>query len=109
MNGPDTSSSPDPAKTRLVELPLYATGATSGGDPVWETAVELAPIEYYALLNGGIEAPGVRDTLNDALSTLPEPAPSGTFDPDQFDWHYVEVVNPDGNRKDGGWQRLTLQ
>ena len=106
---PDTGNPPDPAKARRVELPLYATSATNAGDPVWETAVELAPLEYYTLLNGGIEAPGVRDTLSDALSTLPEPPTSGTFDPDQFNWHYVEVLNPDGNSANGGWRQLTLQ
>jgi hypothetical protein len=105
---PDTAATqPDPAKTRRIEFPLHATEQTSGGSSVWESAVELAPIQYYALLNGGIEAPGVRTTLLNALSA--PPSLCGTFDPDQYNWNFVEVVNPDSNTGNCGWQQLKLQ
>ncbi len=105
---PDIANPPDTAKTRRLELPIFPTGQTAGGQPVWETAAELSPLQYSILMNGGKQAPGVKPALDDVLSQLPEPPPSGTFNPDGFNWHYVEVINPNGQSANGGWQRLSL-
>ncbi len=104
---PNTANSPDPAKTVKLTFDIFPT-AVSSGTPIWETAVELAPIAYYALMNGGQEAPGVADAFDDVLSQLPEPPTAGTFDPDNFNFHFIEVENPDGTITAGGWHPLTL-
>jgi len=104
---PITASSPDPAKTSKLTFDLFATSASAAA-PIWETAVELAPIRYYTMMNGGRNAPGVSDALLDVLSLLPEPPPEGTFDPDAYNFHFIEVENPDGTITAGGWHPLTL-
>ncbi len=110
---PDTANPPDPSKTSELNVEIYPTGTTvdgtPGGVPIWETAVELAPIVYLELMNGGGRAPGVLDALEDVLSLLPEPPIAGTFDPDAFGWHYVKVVNPDTGTGTGGWSRLKME
>jgi DNA-binding beta-propeller fold protein YncE len=95
--------------TLTIELPLHATDQLSAGRPVWETAAELAPIVAYTLMLGGPGAPGVAETMDDVgvceylgipcqvaepdPNTLGPPYPL-PFDPDDWNWHKVEVRNP---------------
>lgn len=104
---PNTSLPPGPMKTVKLTFDLYPTSRNTGA-PVWETAAELAPIVYYALMNGGSEAPGVSAALDDTFSALPEPPATATFDPDGFNYHYIEVENPDGTVGAGDWFRLKM-
>ena len=97
-------------RTKRRSFPIFPSDAvTSNEVPIWETAVELTPLRYYTLMNGGVRAPGVRATPNDTSSSLPEPPDPNTFDPFQYNYHYVEVEIPDGAIAAGGWFRMTLE
>jgi len=93
---------------RELVLPLYPTDVIEEGRRIWETAVELEPLLVYRLMLGGRYAPGVPSTYTDFGFTIAEPPPLGTFDPVTWNWHFVQVVNPDGKRATAGWQRLEI-
>jgi YVTN family beta-propeller protein len=122
---PNTSTPPDVTMTPeqqgtdnfiKIVLPIHPIddgGTLAEGEKKWETAVELEPIFYYAMMLGGFEAPGVKKAAEDLTFLISDPPPVGFFDPIPRNFHYVEIVNPDddgtGNKTgDGGWQRLTL-
>ncbi|MEE8522721.1 MAG: hypothetical protein V3T72_02220, partial [Thermoanaerobaculia bacterium] len=96
-------------------LPIHPIddGATlPEGEKKWETAQEIEPIFYYAMMLGGFDAQGVREAAEDLTFQISDPPPVGFFDPIAGNWHYVRIVNADdvnGDKTgDGGWQRLTL-
>jgi hypothetical protein len=120
LHVPMSSTPPNPAgsleqiATIELRLPLYPTDDVFGMEalPVWETAVEIEPLYLYAFMLGGPVAQGVRNTLGPTTvhAITEDPYPTGRFDPDASNWHYVEVVNPDGiSIGDGGWQRLRVE
>lgn len=94
--------------TIQVELPLYRTGEIVEGLPVWQTAVEWAPLVLYKTMLGGDFAPGIQTTLNDTAFAVPEPPNPGMFDPVNWGFVYVRVVNPSGLAADAGWRRVEL-
>lgn len=123
FNGPNGPPDPqlgfDQGPLALITLPLYATGArdpANGDLPIWETAAEFEPLMYYALMLGGPFAPGVAAAYIDQKPftfpledpVLDRPVP-GQFNPLDWNWLYVFVLNADGNFGEGGWQRLTLE
>jgi hypothetical protein len=100
---PSTSSL---QSTLPIRLPLFATSETSSnGAPIWETAAELEPRLAYALMLGGLAAPGVADALRGRWASAPPPK---TFDPQTWNQHRLFVQNPDGRFGDGGLQSLRL-
>lgn len=110
---PDLTKAPEAAgqiATLRVALPLYATNEVSAaGLPVFQTGVEWAPLMLYKTMLGGDFAPGIQPVLNDVIPfTIPEPPPLGTFDPVNWGFVYVRVVNPGGLAADAGWQRIVL-
>lgn len=97
---------------RRVRLPIYATNqrATVGEEsvPIWESAVEFDPLEYYTIMLGGLGDPSVAAARADNTITIPE-APLGlTFNAAGRNWVYVQVTNADGTSTVGGWQRLRI-
>jgi YVTN family beta-propeller protein len=113
---PNSTVAPNPAgpqsqiSTTEVALPLNPTGEVlPDGRRVWQSAVEAEPLVVYELMLGGPLAPGMPFVLDPTqVLTATEPPAPGTFDPHRFNWHYVKVLNPDGQEGDGGWQRLRL-
>ncbi len=99
---------PSQVATRKLSLPIYATGDEHGGRRVWETAVELDPEVFYRLMVGGRRAPAVAEATSDVDYQYQEPPTQITFDAAGWNWHYLRVVNADGDIGDGGWQRLRL-
>jgi hypothetical protein len=117
--GPPNPSLPvDQLEVGLLTLPLYPTSRLDGPSqrPVWQTAVELEPLAYYALMLGGPWAPGVAAAYLDQTPftfpmvdpVLDQPAP-GQFNPLAWNWLYVFILNADGSLGDGGWQRLRIE
>ncbi len=121
---PNTSTPPNTSQTpeqqgveNFIEVilpihPLDDGEIMAEGEKKWETAVEIEPIFYYAMMLGGFEAQGVKQAAEDLDFQISDPPPVGFFDPIPGNFHYVRIVNPDdvnGNKTgDGGWQRLTL-
>jgi len=113
---PDRSKTPEDAgqvALRAISLPIHPTGLRDAdtGLPIYETAAELDAREFLRLILGGPHAPGVAAAWTDHLFELSESPldPSLGFDADGWNWHYIRVVNPDGQAGDGGWQRLRLE
>lgn len=114
---PDSTTAPNTANdehdipTIELVLPIYPTyPLLEDGRQVWQTAIEVEPYVAYMLMLGGPQAPGMANVLDPVtVDSLTEPPSSGTFDPNNFNYHFVRVVNPDGNFADGGWQPLVLQ
>lgn len=118
-NGPpDLNLPPEQQDLAFIEiiLPLHPV---EDGDPSlvegerkWQTAVEMEPIIYYAMMLGGGGAPFVLLAYQDENFVIPDPPPTGFFKPLEWNWYYVRAVNADdvnGDKTgDGGWQRLTL-
>lgn len=95
---------------RRVRLPIYPTDDRVGeeGIPVWETAVELDPLEYYTIMLGGLGDTSVAAARADNTFMIPE-APLGlTFNAAGRNWVYTRVGNADGTMTVGGWQRLRI-
>ena len=108
---PNTAAALGDNTTNELVFPIYPTNRTTNdGRPIWETAIEVDPLVQYALALGGARSPNVVAAAFDTFDVFPEPPPLGTFDPLNWNWHYVEIDNNDGGpRGDGGFQRLTLQ
>ncbi len=98
---------------RSMSLPIHPTGDVDPvtGRPIWETAAELDPREYLRLILGGPFAPSVSAAFTDNGFLFQEVPldPALAFDAANWNWHYVRVENPNGQRGDGGWQRLRLK
>ncbi|MCH9651963.1 MAG: hypothetical protein K0U98_27285 [Deltaproteobacteria bacterium] len=111
--GPPNPNGPqDQINTIDLAIPLYPTterDPTNGNLPVWQTAVELEPFFYYAMMLGGGAAPGVAATFNDWFNTISEPPPPAFFDPLNWNFHFIQVVNADGTLGSGGWQPIFVQ
>lgn len=115
---PNTSQPADPAKTRLLVVPIHPSNETVtvgsvSGVPVWESALELDPLTYYTMMVGGPLAPGVDAVLTDYGAAIAEPAAaSAPWDTSvkafAFNWHYVSVQNPGQAEVVIGWRRITL-
>ncbi|MCB1036787.1 MAG: hypothetical protein KDD47_23375, partial [Acidobacteria bacterium] len=113
----DPAGPPNPAgplnqiNTFRLALPLYPTAATdpNTGLPIWQTAVEIEPLLYYGMMLGGAFAPGVAQAFTDWFGTISEPAPPAFFDPLNWNFHYIRIVNQDGTTGDGGWQPIFVQ
>ncbi len=109
---PDLTKPPEgdgQVATIKVALPLYPTSETSGELPVFQTAVEWAPLVLYKTMLGGDFAPGVQAVLGDTIPfAIAEPPPVGMFDPVNWGFVYVRVVNPGGLAGDAGWLRIVL-
>jgi len=115
--------------TLEIALPVFATGQqTPDGRAIWETAVEVDAKSLYVLMLGGVGAPGMVNTGAYTVCSafdicgsfgFPDPAPiveptidspdfDSPYDPDRWNWHFVEVENPDGQVGVGGWHQLRL-
>ncbi len=106
---PDPLGTLNQMRTQVLEAALHPTDETTAdGRPIWETDVELDNFQLYRLMLGGPFAPGVQEASFDWQGLVSEPPPPGMFDPDRYNWHWVEVVNPDGQTGTGGWQQLLL-
>jgi len=126
---PSEAIEKDDIPTRQLEIPIFPTASLDGDVPIWETAAELEPGIVYSLMLGGPGAPGVQRALDFTICSafsicgefgMPDPEPvfeptiedpefDTPFDPDGWNWHFVEVVNPGGEPGVGGWQQLTLR
>ncbi len=98
--------------THELLLPLYPTTEREVGTnfPVWQTAVEIEPLIYYGMMLGGAFAPGVAASFNDWLGNIPEPPTTpGFFDPLNWNFHFVRVLNEDGSVSPGSWQPIFVQ
>lgn len=111
----DGSTPPNPqgtleqSTTRMIELPLYQTGDLHNDLlPIWTTAAELDPFNIYMMMLGGPKAPGIETATHDFDDRIDELNLNGMFDPVNWNWHYIRVINPDGNSHDAGWSRITL-
>jgi DNA-binding beta-propeller fold protein YncE len=77
-----------------MEMTLQPTKFVgSGGNPIWETELELDALQTYAFLNGGPFAPGVQAVFS---TTLGGSAPTSPLNP-AFNQYKVIVVNEDGS------------
>lgn len=95
--------------TLPIEVELFPTDrTTSGGTPIWESAVEASPTLVYQLMLGGPYAPQVQDTIDGLISEPPAP---GDFDPVNWNLHKVTVRNTDGTQASPSqaWQRITIE
>ncbi len=112
---PPRNSTPEnsPVVLRKMSLPIFPTGAVDPETelPIYETAAEMKPDEFLKLILGGDQAPSVSLAYTDSTFVLTESPldPALAFDTDNWNWHFVRIVNPNGNQGDGGWQRLRLK
>lgn len=111
-----------------IDLPLHPTNQIDAGSglPIWETAVEVDPLVAYQLMLGWLGAPGVAQTVTDVIISqyagiapaIPEPT-AGTppfaslpFDPNNWNWHRIQVINPapggGTNASAVSWQQLRM-
>ena len=102
--GMASGGTPMSSPVQSIEMPLYPTAhRTQSGEIIWETTVEADPRITLALLNGGLWAPGVAETLQGQLP------PSQPLDPYAWNQFLVLVVNEDGSFNTPGWQTLRVQ
>ncbi len=113
------TTTPNAASNPLYFLmPLYPARIGAAQTLVWETGVELEPLQLLFQMNGGWANPT-------AVTAFFDPGNSQFFDgagnilmrtqnqldPAKHNWHYVQVVNitPAGPVfSAGSWQRLTI-
>ena len=119
--GPPNPNLPvNPAQVALIGFPLYPTNRTDGANgnaPIYETGIELEPLLFYPLILGGPYAPNVAAAFVDygptftfpMLNPVLDQPNTGAFDPVNWNWLHVWVVNFPSSIGVGGWQRLTLQ
>ncbi|MEO0423586.1 MAG: hypothetical protein AAF184_14710 [Pseudomonadota bacterium] len=106
---------PGQVPLRPIVLPLHPTDQRDDeGALIWESAAEMEPLLFYRLMVGRPDQslfPGTMKGVTDLdyqLNIQVENTP-GLFDPPSWNQHYVRVVNADGTRIDGGWQRLMIE
>ena len=81
----------------------------TAGTNLWESAIELDQMTYYTMMVGGPFAPGVQEALTDFNALIPESSTSTSFDPDNFNWHFIQVQNPGQAPVDLGWRQLRVR
>lgn len=87
--GPATSFFPLGMELKIT--PTQFVSPTSA-NPVWESELELSPLQTYAFLNGGPFAPGVQATIDTPLGATAGPALFATT----FNQYRVLILNEDG-------------
>lgn len=94
---------------QYLRIPVFPTSRfatnplNSQSQRIWESTLELDPLWTMALLNGGPEAPGVKNVMT--LSNVPP-----LLQPVQWNAFDVRVVNEDGTFNGGfSWRSLTVQ
>lgn len=104
---------PTPATHLFIEIPIYPSSQQdSGGNPIWETAVELDPQFYYGLMAGS--ATDI-NALNASLTPgvlINQIYTQGLFNPILRNWVFVQVINQPGTPNQrisaGAWRRITI-
>ena len=102
--GMASGGAPSSLPVQSIEMPLFPTShKTQSGQIIWETSVEADPMITLALLNGGLWAPGVAETLQGQLP------PSQPLDPHTWNHFLVGVFNEDGTFNTPVWRTLRVQ
>jgi hypothetical protein len=103
---------PNPTRNPIAfEMPLYPA-VDASGNVTWETAEEIEPLFYYAMLNGGSNNQAVALALQNPNNPgFQQIVTTDLMQPLLWNWWYVEVQNDRADASktgSGGWQRLTI-
>ncbi|MEM7248425.1 MAG: hypothetical protein AAF533_24035 [Acidobacteriota bacterium] len=101
---------PSQPPTTEIVLPLHGTDLLIGDDPVFETAVEMEPQYFFALMAG---APGPASPLDqitgfDFMPQFDPESQPGLFNPIRWNNHWMEVENEDGTLGRAGYVQLRI-